>query len=377
MILVEDLVATYGDRRREVVAVDHASFQVEQGRFYTLLGPSGCGKTTTLRCIAGLEKPRSGQITLGDTVVVSDRSIVPTHQRDIGMVFQSYAVWPHMSVFENVAFPLRVGKPRRGSKEIREAVERALALVGLADEERRMSTQLSGGQQQRLALARAIVREPSVLLLDEPLSNLDAQLRSRMRRELRLIQRRLGVTTLFVTHDQVEALSMSNRIGVMHRGRIVQEGRPRDIYHRPRTEFVASFIGSTNLFTGTVTVIPGDRTVRMGSPIGPLDYVTEHAPAVGATATVVIRPEDVVVQPEPPEASANVFRGEVQLGQFLGEAVDYEIAVEGQVIRAKCPPRLRLRANEAVYVHLPPSRCVPLTEDDEAAVEDAADTLLV
>jgi iron(III) transport system ATP-binding protein len=370
MISVEDLVAVYDDGRRAVIAVDHASFVVEQGRFYTLLGPSGCGKTTTLRCIAGLERPRSGRITLGDTVVVSDRMVVPPHRRNIGMVFQSYAVWPHLSVFENVAFPLRVQRPRHSEAEILDAVRRALELVGLSEEERRMSTQLSGGQQQRLALARALVREPTVLLLDEPLSNLDAQLRSRMRREIRLMQRRLQITTLFVTHDQVEALSMSNRIGVMQKGRIIQEGRPREIYHRPRTEFVASFIGSTNLISGTVTDLSGDGKARLDSAIGPLWFTTDRPLQRGTTETVVIRPEDVVAQTAEPLDDLNVFQGEVQFSQFVGEAVDYEIIVAGQTIRVRADPRLRLRAGDQVYVHLRPAFCVALTEDAETAEED-------
>src|SRR5690606_19620522 len=217
MIRVSDLVKIYqADGAREAVrAVDEISFTVEEGQFYTLLGPSGCGKTTTLRCIAGLERANGGTIELADTVVVSDRLFVPPYRRDIGMVFQSYAVWPHMSVYDNVAFPLQVGSNRPTRAEVRKRVSDALELVRLARYEKRSATQLSGGQQQRLSLARAIVREPSVLLLDEPLSNLDARLRERMRGELSAIQQRLGVTTIYVTHDQIESLSMSDRIAVM------------------------------------------------------------------------------------------------------------------------------------------------------------------
>ena len=280
-IRVDQLLHQYSDRGKAVTAVDHVSFEVEENQFYTLLGPIGCGKTTTLRCIAGLELPTSGTIELGGTVVVSDRGIVPTHRRDIGMVFQDYAVWPHMSVFDNVAFPLKVGK-RLASSVVKERVYEALSLVNMEQYIDRRATQLSGGQQQRLSLARALVRQPAVLLLDEPLSNLDAKLREQMRKELRLIQRRLKVTTIFVTHDQVEALSMSNRIAVMKDGVIVQEGSPRDIYLAPNSEFVAAFIGATNFIRGTVTgagLIPGEYT--LDTSVGRLVCRTDAPLVVG------------------------------------------------------------------------------------------------
>ncbi len=228
MIEIKSLVKIFADGDNAgVKAVNDISFNVEEGRFYTLLGPSGCGKTTTLRCIAGLEKANEGEILVAGKKVFSarDGTFVPAYRRPIGMVFQSYAIWPHMTVFENVAFPLRVGKERVSSAEVQKKVRAALSQVELGGYEDRMATQLSGGQQQRLALARALVREPQVLLLDEPLSNLDAKLRERMRFELRELQRRLRITTLYVTHDQIEALSMSNVIAVMNSGVIVQEGR--------------------------------------------------------------------------------------------------------------------------------------------------------
>ena len=227
MIEIRSLTKTFVDGSNAgVKAVNDISFTVEAGRFYTLLGPSGCGKTTTLRCIAGLERADEGEISVAGKKVYSSTggSFIPAYRRPIGMVFQSYAIWPHLTVFENVAFPLRVGKQTVGRDEIRQRVRAALEQVELANLEQRMATQLSGGQQQRLALARALVREPQVLLLDEPLSNLDAKLRERMRVELRELQRRLRITTLYVTHDQIEALSMSNVIAVMSGGKIVQEG---------------------------------------------------------------------------------------------------------------------------------------------------------
>src|SRR6185312_12427087 len=266
MIEVKSLTKIYADGDNAgVKAVDGISFTVEEGRFYTLLGPSGCGKTTTLRCIAGLEKANGGEIVVAGKKVYAagDHTFVPAYRRPIGMVFQSYAIWPHLTVFENVAFPLRVGKQRFSSADIRKKVGSALAQVELGDYEERMATQLSGGQQQRLALARALVREPQVLLLDEPLSNLDAKLRERMRVELRELQRRLRITTVYVTHDQIEALSMSNVIAVMSGGKIVQEGSPREIYLQPKTKFVANFIGSTNQMTGQVTKLEGNGTATV------------------------------------------------------------------------------------------------------------------
>jgi iron(III) transport system ATP-binding protein len=240
MLTVKGLCTEYAgdgkDRQSRVRAADDVTFDVPEGTFFTLLGPSGCGKTTTLRSIAGLERPVSGEIRIGEAVVFSGerRVFVPPNRRNIGMVFQSYAIWPHMNVFENAAFPLKVGSARLSKAAIDERVNRVLAAVGLADFAGREATRLSGGQQQRLALARALVMEPKLLLLDEPLSNLDAKLRQRMRFELKRLQRELGVTTVYVTHDQNEALALSRQIAVMNAGRIVQVGTPREIYESPR-----------------------------------------------------------------------------------------------------------------------------------------------
>src|ERR687885_785728 len=251
MIRIQRLEKVFETPRGAIRAVDEVHLEVGAGEFLVLLGPSGCGKTTTLRCVAGLERPDGGSIVVAGRKVSGNGRFVPPHKRDIGMVFQSYAIWPHMSVFENVAFPLRVARGIPGA-DIKRRVEEALATVQLAGYEGRMATQLSGGQQQRLALARALVRQPRVLLLDEPLSNLDAKLREHMRTEVRELQRALGITTLYVTHDQAEALSMSNRIAVMERGRIMQEGTPREIYQRPATRFVADFVGNANFLEATV-----------------------------------------------------------------------------------------------------------------------------
>jgi len=248
---VEGLSKIYAGSTGGVKTVD---FTLKSGTFFTLLGPSGCGKTTTLRCIAGLETPNLGAIRLGDTSFFDAQAgaNIPLNRRNIGMVFQSYAIWPHLTVFENVAFPLRVGKERYSRAQIKEMVERAVASVDLTGFESRSATQLSGGQQQRVALARAIVKKPSLLLLDEPLSNLDALLRDEMRAELKSLQARLGVTTIYVTHDQSEALEMSDLVAVMNGGVIVQMGTPQEIYFRPATGFVATFMGWANVLAGIV-----------------------------------------------------------------------------------------------------------------------------
>src|SRR5437879_3326098 len=302
---------TFTTERGGVRAVEDVSFTVEEGRFFTLLGPSGCGKTTTLRCVAGLERPEAGTIRLDDAVLSGPGRFMPTYARDIGMVFQSYAIWQHMTVFENVAFPLRVSEHPPSKDETKRMVEEALALVGLEGLEERPAPQLSGGQQQRLALARALVRKPKLLLLDEPLSNLDAKLRQRMRIELRELQRRLGITTVYVTHDQGEALFLSHRVAVMQNGRIVQEGRPRDLYASPASGFVADFVRDATFLPGEVT----DGGVRALG--GTVRCALSEALAPGAKALLVLRPERLIVRDR--EAGVpNEFPARLRSAAFLG-----------------------------------------------------------
>src|SRR5579863_2603552 len=302
MIGIKNLSMTYRSAHGEHHAVKGVSLTIEDGQFYTLLGPSGCGKTTILRCVAGLERPDAGEITIGGDVVFSaERGIwVPPHNRNIGMVFQSYAIWPHMTVFDNVAFPLRHKKPKPGRAEIRDRVGKALALVHLAGLEDRPAPYLSGGQQQRLALARALVSEPRVLLLDEPLSNLDAKLREEMRLEIRQVVERLGVTTLFVTHEQIEALTMSDVMAVMNDGRIIQEGAPAEIYAKPKGAFVADFIGRSNFLKGTVVSVEGGDAplAQIETPIGPIACRVASGTRAGDAVTVAVRPENVTVAGE-------------------------------------------------------------------------------
>ncbi len=365
-IRVTDLYHKYPGKGSVAPAVDRISFEVQEGEFYTLLGPSGCGKTTTLRCIAGLEHPGSGEIALGDVVVVSNRHFIPTHRRDIGMVFQDYAVWPHMTVFENVAFPLQVGQKRFNKREIRARVEEALQQVNMEQYIDRRATQLSGGQQQRLSLARALIRQPKVLLLDEPLSNLDAKLREQMRSELRLLQRKVRVTTLFVTHDQVEALSLSNRIAVMNHGHIIQEGTPRDIYFTPNSEFVAGFVGATTFIQGTVGASASETGfLSVRTSMGVLACRSDLPLSPGAATVVTVRPEAAQVSAEN-SGAANTFAGVVEIGLFTGESMEYRVRVDDEVIRVKGDSRTSFHRDSTVYLTLPPHECVAVALEPEA-----------
>ncbi len=363
MVEVKSLVKIYEDGDNAgVKAVNDISFTVEEGRFYTLLGPSGCGKTTTLRCIAGLEKANEGEIIVSGTKVysASERTFVPAYRRPIGMVFQSYAIWPHLTVFENVAFPLRVGKQRFSNSDVHKKVRNALAQVELDSYEERMATQLSGGQQQRLALARALVREPQVLLLDEPLSNLDAKLRERMRFELRELQRRLRITTLYVTHDQIEALSMSNKIAIMNAGVIIQEGAPREVYLQPKSKFVANFIGSTNQMTGEVSKVESDGSGEVKTDDGRLKCMLLDGLSVGSKVVVVVRPESINVLLEKPAKDGNVIEGKVGAAMFLGEYLECAIELGKNTLQTHQRYTLQVRRGTPVWVELPAGECMAL-----------------
>jgi len=360
VVTVSELVKVFRTARGPVLACDHVGFEVEEGRFFTLLGPSGCGKTTTLRCIAGLERPDQGEIALAGSAVYSGSGgvFVPPNQRDIGMVFQSYAIWPHMTVFDNAAFPLRVGRARLSRAQIGRRVSQALATVRLEGLEDRPATNLSGGQQQRLALARALAREPKLLLLDEPLSNLDAKLREQMRLELRELHRRLRITTIYVTHDQVEALAMSNVVAVMHNGRIVQVGPPREIYERPASRFVADFIGSTNFLPGTVAALVADGLYRVDTTFGPILCIPSGEALPGSAVLVSIRPEDISVTDGGPAGEG--WEATVEQVVFLGDSVDCRLALSGLVLRARVHPSVRLRRGDRVWLSFRPDRCIAI-----------------
>ena len=363
MLRVEGLYTEYPNERGEIVrAAQDVSFEVPEGKLFTLLGPSGCGKTTTLRSIAGLERPRSGEISVAGRVVYSgSRGVfVAPNRRGFGMVFQSYAIWPHMNVFQNAAFPLEVGARRLSGKEIREKVMRVLSAVQLDALAEREATKLSGGQQQRLALARALAMEPQLLLLDEPLSNLDAKLRELMRFELKRLQRELGITTVYVTHDQSEALALSHSIAVMNEGRIQQIGPPRDIYERPRSRFVADFVGTTNFLDGTVLARgPGTATFRMHAEISELEVHSGEELHPGERVLLSVRPEDVELAEARPEG-ANVWQGRVDQKVFLGEFVDFQVKLGDRILLSRRHPSLRTPIGDAIHVKLHPEKCVVL-----------------
>ncbi|WP_173098089.1 ABC transporter ATP-binding protein [Actinomadura verrucosospora] len=362
---VRDLVKDYPvDGASDHRAVGGVSLTIAEGEMYTLLGPSGCGKSTTLRCVAGLEQPDSGRIELAGVPVVDQGVHVPTERRDIGMVFQSYAIWPHMSVFENVAFPLRVDGRRRTKKEVRRRVEEVLGTVRLADVASRSATQLSGGQQQRLALARALIREPRLLLLDEPLSNLDARLRDQMRVELRDLQRRLNVTALFVTHDQAEALSMSSRIAVMDQGRVVQEGTPREIYQRPATRFVADFVGTANLLDAEVVERAADGWL-LRTAAGVVRASCPDGTRVGDQVTMTFRPEDIRMHLSPPGAAATgttMLAGTVDRVDFFGESVECQVSCGAAVLLVHRHPQAAPQEGDTVHIELAAEGCAVLTD---------------
>lgn len=335
--------------------VRQASFSLEKGAFFTLLGPSGCGKTTTLRCIAGLEQPDQGFIRVGEDVMFDgDSGIeVPLNRRQFGMVFQSYAIWPHMTVFENVAFPLRVAKDRKfSSVEIKRLVEQALDTVSLSGFGNRPATRMSGGQQQRIALARAIVRQPRLLLLDEPLSNLDAKLREEMRNELRRLQQQIGVTTIYVTHDQAEALEMSDLIAVMRDGRIVQMGTPREIYFRPADAFVAEFVGASNWLHGRlVEILSGDLAkVRLAN--GTEIIATARQAGVPRELKVAVRPEAIrLAEPKcPSDGKANQLLGRVVFAGFMGNISRFQVDVGGTIVQAYDSPTARYSVGDTVLL---------------------------
>jgi len=331
----------------KTVAVDGVDLDIGKGEFMTFLGPSGCGKTTTLRMIAGLIEPTEGEISVGGKLLSSPGTkVVPPEKRNMGMVFQSYAVWPHMTVFENVAFPLR--NLKKSKEEIGKRVRAALELVKLDGLEDRYPSNLSGGQQQRVALARAMAIEPDILLFDEPLSNLDAKLREEMRFELKEIQRRIGVTSIYVTHDQAEAMAISDRIAVMSHGQIKQIGKPREIYDSPEDPFTAEFIGLANFFPGKAT---SEKTVCLaGREELEIDGCRELN--MGADVILSIRPHNIKIYKEV-NKTRNELQGIVEKGAYLGDKVDYRVRVGDSILRIQTPPGEVFTEGTKVCLHLP------------------------
>lgn len=356
------------DGESRVLAVNDINFSVGSGELFTLLGPSGCGKTTTLRSVAGLERPEQGHIAVGGESLFDARQgvEVPANRRGLGMVFQSYAIWPHMSVFDNVAFPFKVMPRSRkpGKRAIAERVERVLQVVGLDGTAGRSATKLSGGQQQRLALCRALVIEPALLLLDEPLSNLDAKLRENMRFELKRLQRELGLTAIYVTHDQSEALALSSRIAVMEAGEIKQVGKPRDIYDNPTCRFVAEFVGVSNFVAGRVTAIE-QGWCDVSTAAGVLRVMTTVGVAMGEEVMLSVRPEYVSLRTDEPEGTVpNRLSGRVLTRAFLGDSVDHVVRVGDVEFRNRSNPVQSIRPESDVYLTLDPMKItvVPTAE---------------
>lgn len=359
-LTVKHLTKTFG----EVVAVNHISFDIEDGEILTLLGPSGCGKTTTLRLVAGLERPDAGEISLGGRTLTSaeTRTWVPPEKRAMGMVFQSYAVWPHMTVFENVAYPLRAQSFPKAS--IKAKVQTVLAMVGLDGLEQRSASLLSGGQQQRVAVARALVFEPTLLLMDEPLSNLDAKLREQMRLEFRNLQQRIGITCIYVTHDQAEAMVLSDRIAVMDSGSIEQLARPREIFETPRTRNVADFIGQMNYIACSVVGVNGNTCTLevQGSERSVFDYPTGEKLAPGESVVVRIRPHSVKVRAVRAEPGRPCLECTVTTAAYLGDHIEYELAIGNQTVAAAGDPALEMKRGDKAFAEFDPDAMVLLPQ---------------
>ncbi len=354
MIELRNVTKRYGD----LVANDNVTLQIRRGELMTLLGPSGCGKTTALRCITGHNIPDAGEVWIDGRQVTN----VPTHKRELGMVFQNFALFPHMTVFENVEFPLMIRRLDKAQR--RERVMEALRLIRMESYEKHYPRQVSGGQQQRVGLARALVYRPKVLLLDEPLSNLDAKLREQMRFEIRELVDRLSITAVYVTHDQAEALALSDRVAVMNAGRIEQIGTPDEIYDYPQSRFVADFIGLSDFIEGTVSAVDAEGETVVVRAKG-LEVTVPSLPDMspGRSVLLFIRPNNVELLPASHESGTNIFPGVVEKTTYLGDRNDYRISVgEGLELRVQTDGKLRFDQGERVKLHLPVPLCRVILE---------------
>jgi iron(III) transport system ATP-binding protein len=372
MVQIDSLEKYFGEEKERVHVLKGVTLSVPEGSLYTFLGPSGCGKTTTLRCVAGLERPDGGRISIASRTVYAsgERVYVPTNKRPIGMVFQSYAIWPHMTVAENVAYPLTI--QRRPKTEIKKRVSDVLKIVGLDGLEDRPAPKLSGGQQQRVAFARALVNEPKVMLLDEPLSNLDAKLRVQMRSEIKALQRRTNITTIFVTHDQAEALAISDQIAVMHGGVLIEIGSPRELYTRPKRRFTATFLGLTNLIEGKVLEADGNsRPGKLQTKKGVLSFIPATALKKDQAAVISIRPENIPLHKEKPANMENVLEGTVKEAIFMGDAYQCKIAVGDDLLSVHTHPFNAVSPGDKVYLHLDPGSCNGLPADDTEGIDES------
>jgi iron(III) transport system ATP-binding protein len=371
MIKLSGLTKRYPGRSVTANAVDGIDLEIPEGKLVTLLGPSGCGKTTTLRLIAGLERADKGRIEIGGQVVSdpAQRVFVGPHRRPIGIVFQSYAIWPHMNVIDNVLFPLKVNRPRPKKAAARETAMQALDLVGLADLADRPAPALSGGQQQRVALARALVREPQVLLLDEPLSNLDKGLRGRMRDEIRAVQQRLGITTVFVTHDQDEALAVSDDVVVMNGGHVVERGLPQEIYAYPRDEFTARFLGVSNCLDGVVDSVQDDgATVRLGARSMLCGKAGSAQP--GDRVSVFMRPESFRLSRR--RHSDGAWAGAIEFSIYHGDCWDYHVRVGDEIVKVRVyQEKVGIAHGDPVFLEPDSESAIVMSTGSDGAPVDA------
>lgn len=353
---IRGLTRDYESEGKRIRALDHVDLTIGANEIFTLLGPSGCGKTTLLRCIVGLEIPDAGEIAIGQDIVFSSEKGIwlPPEKRGLGMVFQTYAIWPHMNVFENVAYPLRARNIPRS--DIQDRVERALRFVQLEGFDNRPATRLSGGQQQRVALARALVAEPKVILFDEPLSNLDAKLREETRKQLHRFLTELEITAVYVTHDRVEALALSDRIAVMKQGRIIEVGDPKKIYFDTDDPFVADFIGRANVIPATVRHNTETHAL-VDTAIGPVLVRNSRRIPVGEKAMICARPEFIRVALPTAETCPNLFRGNVIHRIFVGEAYEAEIRIEETLLTTTIAPEVAIEAGDDISVAFDQDHC--------------------
>ncbi|MDS1138852.1 ABC transporter ATP-binding protein [Pusillimonas sp. SM2304] len=358
-IIIKGLSKHYISEGKTVKALDHVDLVIPANEIFTLLGPSGCGKTTLLRCIVGLETPDEGEISIGGEIIWSRAKgiAIPTEKRGLGMVFQTYAIWPHMSVFDNIAYPLQIRGERK--EVIREKVARTLRFVQLEGVEKRSATKLSGGQQQRVALARALVAEPKVILFDEPLSNLDAKLREETRKELRRFMGELDITAIYVTHDRVEALALSDTIAVMRNGHIIEKGSPQKIYFNADHRFVADFIGRANQIDAVVQDnLNGMTLVQTG--MGVIQCLKRDL-AAGSKATLCIRPEFIRITGQARSEGQNIVQGVVESLEFVGEVYEADIRIGQERLLARIDPDVTLHQGDEVSISLDPNHCLLLS----------------
>ena len=360
------IVSIHGLTKRftGAAAVDELDLEIGGGEFVSLLGPSGCGKTTTLRLLAGFLQPDAGEIRVDGQVISSASSIVPPERRNMSMIFQSYAVWPHMTVAQNVAYGLKFKKLSKQAIDAK--VTKLLGVVHLAELKDRYSAELSGGQQQRVALARALVVEPQILLMDEPLSNLDANLREEMRFEIRRLHEEFKITTVYVTHDQAEAMATSDRIAVLDRGRLVQVGKPVEIFDRPKTRFVAEFVGKANILTGRMD---GDGYLLLADGVK-LRLNGAGAAAPSGETSVCLRPHNIILAADPAAArhladqGYNLFSGTIRRSVYFGDSVDYTVELPSRAsLRVIAPPSQRFESGQLIHAAAHPDHCVVVRQD--------------